>query len=377
NTSNAKLNADNNISLSNSFTADKAEITSSKGNIDFGGSFNAKTATLTAALGGITELSNASIKSNNLTANAGTGITLDKNNLIDKASLKTTKGNILLTNNKALSLGESSGDQFKLTNTAGLVLSGNLNASQIDISASNISDSANASITGNAKLTTTGDIVLNNSSQNLSTLTASASGGLMLKNLGTLSLQEIKAKNIDINSDGKLSIDGVLVSNEGSKLQSASGISINNSITSTNLNLSTDQLNMGAQGQIDTTDFIYTPNTANTIKVSLGGNNSINSGLELSQNDLSRIKASKVIIGDAKGNRVGDISIRGFNAAGAEVFINSAGELSQSAGGTITAKLLNAQATSINLGEANTVDTFIPNSTGDIVFANTKTLALG
>jgi filamentous hemagglutinin family protein len=377
NTTSAKLNADNNIAISNTFTADQVEITTSKGNIDFSGNFNAKTATLSAVTGGITELSSASITSNKLTATAGTGITLENNNKIDNASLKTIKGNILLSNNKALSLGESSGDQFKLSNTEGLILSGNLNASQIDISASNISDSANASITGNAKLTTTGDIVLNNSSQNLASLAASASGGLMLKNISALSLQEIKAKTIDINNDGKLSIDGVLSSSEGSKLQSASGISINNSITSKNINLNTDQLNMGEQGKIDTADFIYTPNTANTIKVSLGGNSSNNGGLSLTKSDISKIKASKVIIGDEKGNKVGDISIQGFNADGVDLFINSAGALSQSAGGTITAKLLNTQATSINLGEANTVDTFIPNSTGDIVFSNTKTLALG
>ncbi|AMC33164.1 two-partner secretion domain-containing protein [Janthinobacterium sp. B9-8] len=373
-----KITNKGDITLNDTLTANTAAITASQGNINLASSINTKASTLNAATGSINESSKGSINSNNLSITAAKGISLDQSNKIDIASLKTSQGNIVLNNTKILSLAESSADQFKLNNTEGLVLTGNLTANQIDLTANTMSDSANAKLSGNAKLTATGDIVLNNSVQNIGTLSASSTAGdLLLKNNDTILLKEIKARRVDISTEGKITVDGALSSTDATRLQSASGISINNSINSKNLNLTTDQLNMGEKGQIDTTDFFYTPSTTDTVKVSLGGNTRINSGLELSQSDFDRIKASRIIIGDAKGNKVGDISIKGFNIANSDLFINSAGALSQATGGTITAKLLNAQASSISLGEANTVDTFVPNSNGDIIFSNTKTLALG
>ncbi|MFC7421942.1 filamentous hemagglutinin N-terminal domain-containing protein [Iodobacter arcticus] len=373
-----KITNKGDITLNDTLTANTATITASQGNINLASSINTKTSTLNSATGSVNESSKGSINSNNLSITAAKGISLDQSNKIDIASLKTSQGNIVLNNTKILSLAESSADQFKLNNTEGLVLTGNLSANQIDLTANTMSDSANAKLSGNAKLTATGDIVLNNSVQNIGTLSASSTAGdLLLKNNDTILLKEIKARRVDISTAGKITVDGPLSSTDAARLQSASGISINNSINSKNLNLTTDQLNMGEKGQIDTTDFFYTPSTTDTVKVSLGGNTRINSGLELSQSDFDRIKASRIIIGDAKGNKVGDISIKGFNIANSDLFINSAGALSQTTGGTITTKLLNAQASSISLGEANTVDTFVPNSNGDIIFANTKTLALG
>ncbi|STR45719.1 two-partner secretion domain-containing protein [Iodobacter fluviatilis] len=376
NSSTSTINAGN-LELNGIINADTTTLSANKNDIVLGGSILSKTSTISATAGSISELSNGAISSNQLNATAATGITLEKNNTIDSASLKTTKGNVSLNNSKILSLEQSRAEQFKLINSEGLVLKGNLSASQIDITAKSMSDSTTATLTGSAKISSTGDIVLNNSTHTLSALAASSSGDLILKNKGTLSLLEIKAKGVNISNEGKLSTDGSFSSADIGQLQSSTGISINNTVTGKNINLKTDQFNMGSQGKIETTDFIYTPMTADTIKVSLGGNTKSNTGVELLQSDFDRIKASKIIIGDAKGSKVGDTQIKGFNTGSADLFINSSGALSQSSGGKLISKTLNVQAASIKLTEENTVDQFIPVSNGDIFFSNSTTLALG
>ncbi|MDW5417929.1 filamentous hemagglutinin N-terminal domain-containing protein [Iodobacter sp. CM08] len=348
---------------------------SSKGDLILSDTLLAKTASLTSSNGSIK--ANNIISANSLKANATSGITLDKNNLIDQATLKTTKGNILLNNAKILTLGDSSADQFKLINSEGLIISGNLTAAQIDINTKNMSDNSTAVLTGNAKLSSTGDIILSNGTHSLTVLSASSNGNISLKNKNSLTLKEISANKAQVNNEGTVTIDAALNATESAKIQSTAAISINNAINSKNINLISDQLNMGDQGKIDATDLIYTPNTADSIKVTLGGNSKTGLGVELSQSDIDRIKASKIILGDAQGNKLSDVQIKGFNAATADLSIISSGSLSQITGGAFIAKSLNAQASSITLAENNTVDNFIPNSNGDIIFSNSKTLALG